>query len=255
MSGPVGAKVKKVPDSRTKNKAFPLNKGFTLVELMIAASILGMIALAILSSFDAGLRAFAHVQSFGGTQVEALLAIDRIERDLRNTFRLSGINFDGGAKEISFPAVVRRLDEEDNERVSLGRITYRFDSSQKALIVKEEDYSLAIAGGGGEAIEDSAQPKVPRSEQTAPEILAFIEDLHFDYYFYRKGTEGDKETVDYGWKASWAGKDDGFPRGVKVEVVFKNGQEERSLARTVFIPVGGETGEAGEGPQGGEGGE
>ena len=232
----------RIINRKTKDKVFSLNKGFTLVELLIVASILGMVALAVLSSFDAGFRVFAHIQTFGGTQADVLLAMERFERDVKNAFRLSEITFDGGTKEISFPTVVTRLDEEDNERVSLGKITYRFDSSQKAFVVKEEGYAGSVAGEG--------------SGETSSEILAYIEDLNFNYYFYRKEMEGDQERVDYGWKAVWNGEEEGLPKGIKIEVVFTNGSRENSLSRTVFIPVGGETVVVSDGSeQGGEGGQ
>ena len=232
----------RIINRKTKDKVFSLNKGFTLVELLIVASILGMVALAVLSSFDAGFRTFAHIQTFGGTQADVLLAMERFERDVKNAFRLSEITFDGGTKEISFPTVVTRLDEEDNERVSLGKITYRFDSSQKAFVVKEEGYAGSVAGEG--------------SGETSSEILAYIEDLNFNYYFYRKEMEGDQERVDYGWKAVWNGEEEGIPKGIKIEVVFTSGSRENSLSRTVFIPVGGETVVVSDGSeQGGEGGQ
>ena len=99
----------RIINRKTKDKVFSLNKGFTLVELLIVASILGMVALAVLSSFDAGFRTFAHIQTFGGTQADVLLAMERFERDVKNAFRLSEITFDGGTKEISFPTVLTRL--------------------------------------------------------------------------------------------------------------------------------------------------
>lgn len=201
------------------------DNGFTLVELLIAASILGMIALAVLSAFATGFHAFERVQAFGGARAQVLLALEEMEKDLRNTFRLAQIPFEGGTQKAAFPAIVTDVDDEGNGVVSPGRKSYYFDSQEKVLMVQEEDYVQAHA----------------ESPAAAPVVLAPIENLKFQYYFYIKTIKQDgKESIEYGWKDVW-GQDDGMPRGVKIELAFKDGEEERTFTRTVFIPAGGET--------------
>ena len=60
--------------------------GFTLIELMVAASILGLIGLAVLTAFGSGFHVYERVQSYGGVQTDVLLVLEEMERDLRNTF-------------------------------------------------------------------------------------------------------------------------------------------------------------------------
>ncbi len=211
------------PEPRTLNP----EKAFTLVELLIAASIIGMISIAILSSFGIGFHTFERVQAFGGSQMDILLSIEEIERDLRNTFPLSGIPFTGNSQNMTFAGLFSQWDEEkEEETVVLGKKSYSLDSTSKALVRKQQEYSRAIAESTG-------------TEQEA-EILAFVEDLQFSYYYYKKELQDDKEKIEFGWKNSW-GQEDGLPKGVKIEVTFRNGEKDVHLARTVFIPIGGST--------------
>ena len=59
-------------------------KGFTLIELLVSTSILGIIGLTILATFGSGFQVYERVDNFGGAQAEILLALEEIERDLRN---------------------------------------------------------------------------------------------------------------------------------------------------------------------------
>lgn len=202
-------------------------QGFTLVELLIAASIIGMISIAILSSFGVGFHTFERVQAFGGPQMDILLSIEEMERDLRNTFPLSGIPFTGNSRNMTFAALFSKWDEEkEEEAVVLGKKSYSLDSTSKALVSTQQEYANAVGESTG-------------TEQ-GTEVLAFVEDIQFSYYYYQKELQEDKEKIEFGWKDSWS-PEDGLPKGVKIEVTFKNGEEDVHLARTVFIPIGGST--------------
>lgn len=232
---------------KTKDKAFPLpsslfhpRNGFTLVELLIATSLVGMIALAVLSAFGTGFYAFGRVQSFAGAQADILLALDRWERDVNNSFSSSVIGFKGDSRSISFPSVITIFDEEKQEEaVSLGEIYYYLDDRKKAFITAQKDY---------------ARPASVDGEEPPAETLAYVEDLRFSYYFYKTEIQEGEEEISHGWKSSWTQEDEGIPRGVKVELTFRKEGKDVPLARTVFIPVGGSILEAEEESGEGEGG-
>ena len=79
-------------------------KGFTLIEILVATSILGIIGLTILTTFASGLHVFERVQTFGGSQADVLLAFEEMEKDIRNVFPLSTIAFEGDTQSMTFPA-------------------------------------------------------------------------------------------------------------------------------------------------------
>ena len=199
-----------------------------------------MIALAVLSAFGTGFYAFGRVESFAGTQADILLALDRWERDVRNSFPSAAVEFKGDSQSISFPSLITVFEEDDQkEAVSLGQISYFFDEQNKAFTAAPTDYASSDG------------------QELPVEVLASVEDLHFSYYFYKKEIKGEEEKVEHGWKGSWTPQDEGIPRGVKVEVTFLKEGQEVPLARTVFIPAGGSVivKEESAAPENGEGGD
>lgn len=219
------------------------NKGFTIIELLLAASIMSIIALAILSTFGAGMQAFERVQSFGGFRADVSLFLEGFERDMRNTFAFSPIKFRGNGQRVSFAAIGTKIDEDGNEFTVLEERSYDFDSSQKALIEKEENFAPTVSSAAEENV---------RTHQIAP-----IKAVVFQYYSYRKEIQDGKERIESGWQGTWT--DEGtIPRGIKIQLTFDDGGKEVSLARTVFIPSGGDVGsdeEKGEGEENGPGGQ
>lgn len=198
-------------------------RGFTLIELLIAASILGMVSLAVLSVFGTGLRTFDRVQAFGGSQAGLLLFLEKFETDVRNAFELPGASFSGSARSMSFAGVTSKLDEEDNPFVALGKKSYLFDDAQNVLVSQEEDYPEALSS----------------SSDVRSERVAAVTDVRFQYYAYTKEVEEEQEKIEYGWQDAWS-EEDVLPRGVRMEVTFKNGEEDVTWERTVFIPAGGD---------------
>ncbi len=217
-----------------KKKELSPDNGFTLVELLIATSIIGMIALAVLSAFGTGFYAFGRVESFAGAQADILLALDRWERDVQNSFSSAAVEFKGDSQSISFPSLMTVWDEEEKETVSLGQVSYSFDEQERTFTMVTTDYAPPSS-------DDGQDPPV--------EVLAYVEDIHFSYYFYKKEIQGEEEKVAYGWQSSWTQEDEGIPRGVKVELTFLKEGQEVSLARTVFIPAGGSAVINGEGSE------
>jgi len=220
-------------------------KGFTLIELMMAASILSLIGLAILTTFGAGLRVYERVQSYGGVQAaEALLSLEEIEQNLRNTFPHSAIKFSGDTQSIAFPALIETIEmvgDEEQAVSSVGQVSYYLsetDEEESILAIERWDYSKATEG---------AQAGEGRSN-----TLAFIENIEFSYYFF------DEKSGVYGWKDSWDKEEENFPVGVSIKMTFQDDGRDVQLARTVFIPAiqvdmrGEEGGDEEEG-EGGEG--
>ncbi|MBI5149198.1 MAG: type II secretion system protein [Candidatus Omnitrophica bacterium] len=200
---------------------------FTIIELLIAASIMGVVGLAVLSTFGAGLRTFDRVQAFGGPQADVLLFLDQIEHDLRNTLKTAGIKFTGTAQKVSFAALGSKLDEDDNELIYLGEKSYYFDSSQSEVVSEQRDYAQAVSA------------TEPGAGDVTTERVAQVTDLKFKYYFYKETIENEQKKYEYGWKDTWYDEDNP-PKGVSVELTFKNGEQEISWQRTVFIPAGGD---------------
>jgi len=200
-------------------------QGFTLIELLVTTSILGIIGLTILTTFASGLNVFERVEAFGGAQTDVLLALEEMEKDIKNVFPFSTIMLEGDAQSITFPAVIETYEPDDEENIisSVGTISYYIDDATyidnvaKGLMRAVRNYSQAIAGA--EAAEDQSS------------YLAPIEDLSFQYYYY------DENLEEYGWKDSWNDTDETLLSGVKIVMTYKDGSRDVAIERAVMIPT------------------
>ena len=197
---------------RSKFPLITLQKAFTLIELLITVSITAMVALAVFSTFAAGFKTYAKVKDYNTLQTDVLLASQKLENDLRNTFGFSGIGFAGERKKISFAGMV-------NRNSSLGRISYLFDiGSGGALIKTEQPYSTALLEN--------------KPEETVSKALAAVKDVDFSYYYF------DPATHKYDYKYSWS-EAEGIPMAVKIKIIYQSENKDLQLEKNVFIPVSG----------------
>jgi len=229
--------------------------GFTLIELLITASIMGIIAFTVISTFASGLNVYTRMRDYSGAQVDVLLALEKMEKELRNLFDFSQIAFEGGREKLSFAGLVSAEGDGENACSQLGRVTYYFNGGKGELIRKQQNYAQAVSKR--------------TLREVSSETLANVKDVDFSYYSY------DSENKEYIWLDSWEAeegdeeeKDEesfeedaedeenpSLPLAVKIEMTFKNRERALTLTRTVFIPLAvsrhkqrsGETEIAGEG--------
>ena len=215
--------MRKRKKKRDRLQAFveSLNKGFTLIELMVSTSILGLIGLAILTTFGSGFHVYERVQSYGGLQAEALLSVEEMSRDLNNTFAFSGIAFEGDAQKIAFPAVIETVETiEEEERVvsSVGQIAYYLAGDDEQKILMRDEWNYSQAGVGDKSKDDQSG------------FFSYVKDLQFSYYFF------DKENEEYIWKDSWSEEEDkGLPAAVKINLTYEDRGRDIAFLRTVFL--------------------
>ena len=221
------------------SKKLKAAKGFTLVEMMLVAGILAIIGLTIVATFSGGLKIFYRMESYNTVKADALISLDKLERDLRNAFPYEGIEFIGSSRKVTFPGLIKRFNSKGLAEESPGAISYYLDDSgrTKALSKEEKRYTQAIKKEGAE--------KGPITR------LAAIENLTFKYYSY------DPESDAYSWVSVWDKTEDiedeeegkkpkqenvplkdrkeKFPLGVKIEISYKDADRVITLNRAVFI--------------------
>ena len=193
-------------------------KAFTLIELLVALSIAGIISLAVMSVLGSGLLTYDRIQSYGNTQTDVLLALEEMEKNLRNTFYFSEIPFLGESQKIECVNVFDSADEAGALKKDVGKLVYYFDKSTQQLLVKKYNYALATSKEDVQA--DST------------EVLAVIKSFKLTYYYFNT------ETEKYEWKDSWDDKEVALPKGIKIKLVFSDDQKDIEAERIVLIPVG-----------------
>jgi prepilin-type N-terminal cleavage/methylation domain-containing protein len=199
----------KIEAQKPEDKNMP--SAFTLIELLLVSSIAAIMTLAIFSTFSIGIKAYERLQYSGLIQADVLLSLDKIEKDLHNTVNFSDIDFAGENKSVSFASLATSPVSSD-ETLSLGRISYYFDTKNKSLIREENVYTGIFS---------------------KTKVLAYIEDLTFTYYYFNS------QTQQYIWVDSWQSVN-GIPEAVRIKAIFKNeNNKDVEITRTMVIPVSG----------------
>ncbi|MFH1199366.1 MAG: type II secretion system protein [Candidatus Omnitrophota bacterium] len=183
------------------------NSGFTLIELMVVASILVILTIAVSSAFLAGLNVYNRARSFAAGQADILLAFEKMERNFKNSVSIFGKKYVFEGKKLSFPIITREVDTKGKENIVLSEVVYYFDYQQKAIL---EQYQNSLEA----------------------RKLASAEDLAFSYCSFNPVN---RKCV---W-GSFPGDGLTLPRGVKIKIIFKDNTGIGVLERTVFMPVGG----------------
>lgn len=189
-----------------------LNKGFTLIEVLIAASIAAILGLAILATFSVGFKTYTKLKNGNLAEADVLLSFEKIEKDLRNTFHFSGITFTGDKRSFSFAGFI-------NHSYSIGRISYFFDTKTGSFLIKtEQPYSYSLLNNSTDDIDT--------------QVIASLKDMVFSYYSFNSATK------QYGWNDSF-NNTVGTPTQVRIRAVFQEGNEDFEWEKTILIPISG----------------
>ena len=205
-----------------KRKLILGRAGFTFIELMLAASIFAIVALAIYSTFGSGISVWKKTEKTQNLYQDIRLVLNKMAYDLENAVLYSEpeeeeelSNFAGERNEISFFTIVDVFQKLPTHQ-QLRRIAYSLDESTRMLLRQELTYPESV---------QEAYEKEPE------EIAAHISNLTFFYYYENKDDE-----PPYEWMDSWDPAQ-GIPQGVKIELEVE-AEEELIFTKYVFIPTG-----------------
>jgi len=188
-------------------------KGFTLLELLITTSLIALMGLAIYSTFARGVMVWERGSKTDIVEQEARFTLQNLAKELRNSFKFSGIKFSGTKDAISFPTYVNTARVGEAPKWEIGRVSYFYDSSKKSFFCREASYV------------DLFQDDLPK----AREIVSQVNDLEINYYFF------DAIGKTYKWKNSWSDKET-FPLGVRIALTTGSGEEGKEFVKTVYLP-------------------
>lgn len=191
------------------------NRGFTFIELIVTLSIVVLIAVAVFSTLAGGINVYKRVKVYTGQQRDALLSLERLEKELNNTFTVSGIDFSGDSKSVAFAGLISPL---SGNISPLGKVSYNFDGATGGFSRREQGYAEVMA-------------KADRP-QSVPVKLASLKSLSFKYCSFNR------DAKIFEWKDSWSAGT-GIPAGVRIEAEFDTGARVIKVSRIVFIPISG----------------
>jgi prepilin-type N-terminal cleavage/methylation domain-containing protein len=185
--------------------------GFSLVELLVVTAMLGIISLAIFSTFNNGFKIWQRINKPLG-QEDLSLFFDKLNQDLNNCVKSGNIPFTGDQNNLGIPALV------NSSRLKIktvGLATYSYDQQSGVLNRQQKDFSQIYS----------------RQESDMQPLLKNIGSFKFEYYCF------DKQKQEYLWKEVWS--DSGIPLAIRVELSLNDSSGSDKIIRSITIHVGG----------------
>ncbi len=200
-------------------------KGFTLMELLLAMALFSVIAVAIFSAFRCGITTWRKIQQVGSSYKDARLALDMISMELKNSIEMKDFGLRGTAEELEFYSVLDRYRPGTGAEPVIARIEYFLEPEEgrRTEVLKRRE-SLC---------------NVKKDATREGEWMGDIKDLTFSYAGAGTGDEeSDDEETDL-WGDVWD-PENGIPMGVRIEFILVDPEtgDETRLVKLVFIPTG-----------------
>jgi len=211
-------------------------KGFTLLELMIALTILGLMITAIFSSLRLGLRAWQKGEERVEQYQRIRVVLEMLETQLRSIYpyRIEDKEtkekfpfFRGEKDSIKFVSSVSFKTEEP---MGLCLVWYRVRREDRDL-----GYAPAKAFLASEELilnEDIFEEET-LEEREGVELFPEVKHISFQYYGKKKGDEREE------WNEKWDAKEEKvLPSAVKISIdLNKTYEEDPLLFYTITVPL------------------
>ena len=188
---------------------FQFKNGFTLLELLITTSLIALMGLAIYSTFARGVMVWDRGCKTDIVSQEMRFTLQNLAKELRNSFKFSGIEFMGTKDGISFPTYVNTAEIGEAPKWEVGEVSYFYDKDASCVMRR----ALCVRC----------------KAQDAKPIAQNIKNLKMSYYFF------DAISKTYKWKNSWSDKEN-FPSGIRIALTIENEEEENGFVKTVYLP-------------------
>jgi prepilin-type N-terminal cleavage/methylation domain-containing protein len=187
--------------------------GFTLVELMVTIAILALVAGVVAAAFSGGLSVWDAAQNFDRPRMEALIAIETFEREIRSSIPFYAIAFSGDGEGLKFCRIVGGKTHSDMPG-TIEEIGYRFDREAKTVCRSSREF--------------------PWTGMATPGVETVLHDvLEFHVYYADRVEEG---HVNLEWKGWWKPHRERLPAAVAVQVVLAQRGGTVKISRTIYLP-------------------
>jgi prepilin-type N-terminal cleavage/methylation domain-containing protein len=192
----------------------PSRSGMTLLELLIAISLVAVAALVVAQAFAAGLKVWARASQLGGPYAESVMAMEGLQQDIRNTVPSRLATIRGGASWVEIPSLIIQTAEGGGRTEEPGLVRYEFDVTGKKLDRVTSAFEIVAPG-------------TTRRETVAVGIVAVTLS-----YAEWNGMAG----AAWVWGRTWEGRTNN-PAAVKVVWSGQQGADAFEFERTILLPV------------------
>ena len=194
------------------------SRGFTLLELLVSLSILGLVAGVMISSFRIGIRAWEKGESELERQQRGRMAIDLITHQLASVYvaepKSDGprtVLFRGTDKSVEFVSLAKIRSDDPHGLVYIHyRVRPTTGGREETLKFSEEEVVFLLNEGRFEE----------RPDETYYDLIPNVQAIEFAYLNDR----ADQKTSP--WQNTWElERDRGFPMAVRITIAEKAGTE------------------------------
>lgn len=191
-----------------------LSSGLTLLEVLLAASLVSVVGMAIYKSLADGINVWQRMRTLVGEE-DVSLFFEELTRDLRNSFLHSKIEYQGKEEQCAFPTIITTaVDPRSNLPAEsfipqIGRVEYFLDLTKRRICRRQANYSQALQFQFGEPVS----------------LVRGVRKLKFTYHYFTE--EG--ETVSEGISGR-------YPSAVEVEVEFMENDKVRTMKKMILLP-------------------
>lgn len=197
-------------------------RGFSLIELLLAVMLTAVLAAGIYSTFSQGLRLWKRAVEMK-PDLESDIVFEKIQGDFRNLFLSGRQKFAGEKDSFGFYAFSPqdRVDSEQKYRIKVPvRVNYRFDAGEGYLLRSEKSFRAELA-----------PPKMTGEESAELKVGGQLQACSFEYY------HEDLEKKTFQWKPFW--KEACAPRAVRISLRYESSNKIGYVVKIIPVPAGG----------------
>ena len=119
-------------------------KGFTLIELIIVASLFSIVGLAVVSSLSSGIKIWKRVYE-QDLETRVGIFFEHFSKDLRNTFGHEDINLIGSKQKIQFPGLVTFKTASGITSRATGEVSYLWNKDSRQILKVTKNLNQIVA--------------------------------------------------------------------------------------------------------------
>jgi len=187
--------------------------GLTLIELLVTVSILTVIVSTILVALYTGILVWEKAGGYDARRMEAMLALEGFEQEVRNSIPFYGIEFQGDSTSVKFAGVLSESSDRDCA-LRFCEIEYAFDSRTRIFRRRSRTYPIGNA-----------------AENPFENAVSAVESVKIAYADVP--ARRDDPPV---WLSSWT-KLRRLPAALRVELEFRQGNGAARITRTIVLPL------------------
>jgi hypothetical protein len=214
---------------------------------MIVSVLIVLVGMVIYSAFRQGFMVWTRAQ-YTSRQERAVILLDRMAREISNTFQFNPVGFKGEEDNFYFPSLILKYDwdysnkegktKDETPELNISslalplitKVTYEYQKDDNTLVRKEEVYAYP------DLDELKMKPDGLEKEISNRVILDEIDKISFSYVVSKtvELSYDDSFSVDVP-KEQMGSVKYAMPYAIKIDLALKDMKS--PLTRTIFLPI------------------